>query len=111
MSTDASTGRVPALTVGWRIRMARELAGIDQAELAERTQIARNTISNYENGATTRVKPLYLSQIALATGVDREWLATGRAVTHDDPRGGGLLPHLDSNQEPFGMRLRPLVAA
>lgn len=74
MSTHAEIGSIPTLTVGWRIRMAREFAGLDQGQLAERTQIARNTISNYENGATTRVKPLYLRQIALATGVSLDWL-------------------------------------
>ncbi len=81
MTTHAELPTVPVLTVGWRIRMAREFAGLDQAELAERTQIARNTISNYENGATTHVKPLYLRQIALVTGVDEAWLVHGITVT------------------------------
>jgi transcriptional regulator with XRE-family HTH domain len=87
MTTQTEQTTIPALTVGWRIRMAREFAGIDQTELAERTEIARSTISNYEKGATTHVKPLYLRQIALATGVDLEWLTNGTGVT-----GGELFP-------------------
>lgn len=67
------------MTIQWRLRMARELAGLDQSGLAQATGIARSTISNYESGATTHMKPLYLRQIAMACGVDATWLQTGAA--------------------------------
>ncbi len=109
MSTDAA-GYIPSVTVGWRIRMAREHAGLDQRALAERTGIARNTISNYELGATTHVKSLYLRQIAMVTGVDARWLETGQAEPDNGP-GLTLLPHLDSNQKPFGFPSAHVLAA
>lgn len=91
MATNAALeGYVPDYTVGWRIRMAREYAGLDQRQLAARTGIARNTISNYEQGLTHRTKKLYLRQIALACGVDPHWLVTG-----EDRSGGvGVTPSL-----------------
>lgn len=84
MTIDAAGGQVPEITLGWRLRIARETAGMDQQQLHEATGIARNTISNYENGATNKVKPLYLRTMALALGVDPTWLETGQA-----PRGNG----------------------
>lgn len=77
MSTQTVAGAVPEITVGHRIRIAREYAGLDQGELAGRAGISRGTIVNYENGTTTHMKPLYLRQIAMVTGVDAEWLASG----------------------------------
>lgn len=56
-----------------RLRKAREAAALDQAELAERIDVSRRTIGNYEAG---RVEPrmIVLKQWALATGVDLSWL-------------------------------------
>lgn len=36
--------------IGRRIREAREAAGLTQEQLAERTDLVRNTIGNVENG-------------------------------------------------------------
>ena len=77
MTTQTVAGFVPEITAGHRIRIAREHAGLDQGELAGRAGISRGTIVNYENGTTTHLKPLYLRQIALITGVDPGWLANG----------------------------------
>jgi len=110
MTTEAIGGAIPEMTIQWRLRMARELAGMEQTDLARATGIARSTISNYENGATERMKSLYLRQIALACGVDPEWLQTGQAGPSDGP-GLTLLPHLDSNQKPFGYRSTHTLAA
>lgn len=112
MTTDASpTGRIPEVTVGWRIRIARESAGLDQLQLSELTGIARNTISNYELGLTTRPKSLYLRAIAQATGVNEGWLATGKAGSPYGGPGLHLLPQHDSNVQPFDYRFRFPVAA
>ena len=76
MTTEPIGGAIPEITVHHRIRIAREFAGYDQGELAVLTGIARSTISNYESGATTHVKPLYLRQIAMVCGIDPNWLLT-----------------------------------
>lgn len=70
------------------MKIARDYAGMDQAELAEVTGIARNTISNYELGLTTRPKPIYIKAMALAMGVSAEWLETG-SFTPMSPNGAG----------------------
>ena len=71
-------------SIGDRLRRAREYAGLDQDELARAIGTSRNTIGNYETGATKRLKAIYLKSWALATGVPLEWIETGRG-----PLGGG----------------------
>jgi transcriptional regulator with XRE-family HTH domain len=73
MSTHADSGLVPEFTVADRLRKAREYAGLEQNELAERIGLGRTTISNYERGTTPPKRPLLLSW-AMATGVSLDWL-------------------------------------
>lgn len=88
MKTHAQQGQHPQVTIHHRIWIAREWAGMDQFALAKATGIGRNTISNYETGATTHMKPLYLSQIAEATGATIEWLLTGVEDEGPSPTSG-----------------------
>ena len=85
MSTDAAFGVVPEVTLGWRMKIARDLAGMDQEALAKATGIARNTISNYELGLTARPKRLYIRAMAQAMGVSESWLETGQAEPTSGP--------------------------
>lgn len=80
----APRGRSYEFTIGDRVRAAREQVGLEQAELADATGISRNSISNYERGATTPRRG-QLALIALATGFDFEWLATGISADNGDP--------------------------
>lgn len=61
-----------------RVRVARQRAGMTQSQLAERIGVTRGAVANWE--ITKRPKPSVsnLIEIALATGVSFEWLATGR---------------------------------
>lgn len=94
-------GAIPPITLGLRIRAAREYAGMDQAELAERAGIARGTISAAERGHRTPQRAS-LTLIAFATGVDPDWLRTGEETPRPDGPGGAQgLPRLDLNQQPF----------
>lgn len=87
MSTDAVHGFIPEVTIADRLRIARESAGLEQIELAERTQISRSTIQNYENRNWDRErKVVFIKTIALALGVDATWLLTG-AAPHPAPDG------------------------
>lgn len=106
MSIDLDSGHVPARHIGRRIRDAREDAGLSQAELGTATGIGGRTIQRYERG-DVQVKRPALVAIALATGAPLTWLETGQAPRGEGPDGGqgALLPHLDSNQKPFGYRL------
>jgi DNA-binding XRE family transcriptional regulator len=90
--------------------VAREVAGLSQDELAQLTGISRQTISNYELGASKKPKPPYIAAIALATHFNRDWIEHG---VEPDGDGGGT-PRVAPSQRPtqgyFGLR-RLLVAA
>ena len=60
----ALTGAVPQITLAHRLRIAREFAGLDQSELADRAEIGRTTVVNYELGYRTP-RRLYLRAIWL----------------------------------------------
>lgn len=79
--------RVPQWTLQDGLRKAREFAGFEQGELADRMEMSRATVSNYERGVA-RPKRSTVIAWAFACGVEAEWLL--------------MLPHLDSNQEPSG---------
>lgn len=59
-----------------RLRRARQLAGLDQRQLADALGIARNTVSNYETG-TSEPSASNLVRWARATGASLDWLADG----------------------------------
>jgi transcriptional regulator with XRE-family HTH domain len=67
---------VPEWTVRHRLQMAREYAELDQAGLARKLNVSRNTVSNYERGMVAPARAL-VAAWALATGVDREWIERG----------------------------------
>jgi transcriptional regulator with XRE-family HTH domain len=95
-----SVGVVPDInTLPIRLRAAREHAGLDQGELAERAGVARGTLGAAERGQRTPNNAT-LTLIAWACGVDAHWLRTGKAPSPDDDGAGGL-PRLDLNQQPF----------
>lgn len=106
-------GLIPEWTLGDRLRKAREAAGLEQQELAQRIGVARTTISNAEKG---KVNPrrIVINAWSLATSVPVEWLETGQAPQPDGPNEGlegRALPHLDSNQKPADSRFPGLSPA
>jgi transcriptional regulator with XRE-family HTH domain len=56
-----------------RMRKAREVAGLDQRQMAETLSISRGSVSNYET-RKTRPLPSILRAWAEACGVTVEWL-------------------------------------
>jgi transcriptional regulator with XRE-family HTH domain len=68
--------------IGTRIREAREAAGMKQVKLAATTDLALNTIRNYELNLTAQsIENLRL--IADALDVDVLWLIDGDRVIGD----------------------------
>lgn len=65
------------MTSQQRIRLARRHAGLSQAALAAAVGVQRSAVSHWE---AQRGKPSmnHMRQLALLTGVQIEWLATGR---------------------------------
>ena len=85
---DASpTWGIPEWTVADRLRKAREWAGLEQAELARRAGLARNTISNYEGGKVTPRRTGLLAW-SMVTGVPVTWLENGESPQSGGPDGG-----------------------
>lgn len=82
--------RVPEFQLRDRLRLARELQGLEQIEIAGELGISRATVSNYERGVTSPGK-LVLNAWAVVCEVDVEWLKTGAAPT--GPDGGGESGH------------------
>lgn len=96
-----SAGTVPEFDIHDRLRKARDRVGLDQQTLGDEIDVSRNTVVNYENASTKRLKAIVLKQWALRTGVPYEWLTTGEEPPQA-PDGGGQLPRLESNQQPSG---------
>ncbi len=109
-----------------RVRTARVRAGMSQAELAEALGVSRSAVGNWE-AAKGRVFPSSerLSELALATGVSYEWLATGRGTPQapnegipaadaefvDDPVERRLLQAFRACGEPFKQAVLQIVEA
>lgn len=68
----STTTHIPELTLGRRLFLARDDAGLNQAEFANRIGVSRRSVVNYESGATHPGRPVLLSW-SLATGVPLEW--------------------------------------
>lgn len=71
--------------IGDRIKYARELRGLSQEELAERSGVSQTSITDVERGRSKM--PRGLNKIAKALQVSVEWLMTGdgMAPDPDDP--------------------------
>lgn len=67
------------MSIGARIRAAREQLGLSQAQLARTLGITRSACSQWEASDGTAPKRERLEQIAQLLGVSYEWLATGRS--------------------------------
>lgn len=65
-------------SLGQRIARARERAGLNQTQLGNAVGITRSGVSQWESGLTEPT-PERLRVIAMQTGANFEWLATGRS--------------------------------
>ena len=103
-TANTNTGVVPPLNIGTRCMMSRTYRDLEIQELADLTGLSRNTIRNYEKGRTTPRRPA-LILISFATGVDLEWLETGKTPGGDNPAGGSECAIRDLNPEPADLVL------
>ncbi len=87
MTTQTHHGRIPQLTLGWRMKLS--LGDVSAQEMGEYLGVSRQTLSRWMGDVGTPPKRAYLAQWALKTGVDAEWLMTGADPTSaPDPDGG-----------------------
>lgn len=64
-------------TLGDRLRLARQKAGLKQMQVKERTRIHNKTLSGYENGVSEPDLST-LTILADLYGVSLQWLSTGQ---------------------------------
>lgn len=89
MTTMTSSGRVPEFTLGWRMRLAIESAGMSVQQMADTLGYSRSSISRWLNDQD-EPRAAIKAQWALLTGVDRDWLEQGHGSSAPPPpRGGG----------------------
>jgi len=77
----AARGRIPkrGLGLGSAVRRIRQLRGIGQEVLAERSGLSQGYLSQIESGAWTRVNEDVLGRIAKALGVE-PWVILAQAA-------------------------------
>jgi transcriptional regulator with XRE-family HTH domain len=63
-----------------RVRHARRLAGLSQADLAKQVGVGPSAVAQWELPTGTSPTVVHLAHIANASGVAFEWLATGRGA-------------------------------
>ncbi len=63
-----------------RVRLARRHAGLSQMQLALAVGVQRSAVSHWESVQAKNPNVTHLREIALVTGVQFEWLVTGRGV-------------------------------
>ena len=102
MTSAYDQGNVPEIEVKHRLRIAREYAGLDQEQLADRMEVTRSTVSNAETGHAMPRRAT-INAWAIACGVPAKWLKTGEFDTPPNPDPDGGVP------QPTGM-YRDLVA-
>lgn len=90
MSTPETEGRIPQWTLGDRLRKAREDAGLQQQELADRIGISRRSVSAYESDDSIPRRPV-LVVWALGTGVKLHWLQDEAPRVETEPGGEDTL--------------------
>ena len=90
MSSEQARGVVPEFHVGDRIRKIRQTRGEDRQSFSELVSVPVRSLTRYELGQS-EPRLIVLRAIALATGVDLEWLRTGVPSAPAPAPGGGEL--------------------
>lgn len=66
------------MTPQQRMRLARRHGGMSQAALASAVGVQRSAVSHWEATIGKSPSAAHLREVAMVTGVQFEWLATGR---------------------------------
>lgn len=74
-----------AESVGDRIRIAREAAGLSKSDLAREVGVSASSVTQWESGETKKLEGENLVMVAIATAVNPVWLATGKGGRHPTP--------------------------
>lgn len=101
----------PTDSLANRFKLMRAELGLSQKEFGDRAGIPASQIQSIEDGKSPRQLDVKVKKIAMAFGVDRDWLMWGGALaTIDDPEGGDDNESLlsGSNGRPLAYKVAPL---
>ncbi len=96
----------PTWTLVDRLKKSRLLAGLEQGQIADALGIARNTVSNWENGRSEPSASAFV-RWARVTGVSLDWLAEGVETTKAPAEAGASEALSQHSVRPKG--LEPLT--
>jgi DNA-binding XRE family transcriptional regulator len=85
----AVSGTVPEFDINDRLRKAREVTGLSQAEMAREIGVARTSVVTYETGHKQPTRPVVRAW-AFRTGVPYEWICHGDELPCGQPPGSRL---------------------
>lgn len=91
-----------------RIRLARRHAGLSQAGLAEAVGVQRSAVSHWEAVQGKSPSMSNLRRVATVTGVQFEWIATGRgrmSLSADEALDGVSAVDAAMVDEPLELRM------
>lgn len=91
-----------------RIRLARRHAGLSQSALADAVGVQRSAVSHWEAVQGKSPSMSNLRRVATVTGVQFEWLATGRgrmAMSVEDAMDGVAAVDATMVDEPLELRV------
>lgn len=66
-------------TLAYRIRIARQKAGLSKKDIARALQLTPSAVSQWENHTTHNIRLNHFFSLARLLEQDPEWLATGKA--------------------------------
>lgn len=72
--SDTAIYEVPRVTLGWRMRMAMEHAGIKRDQMAARMGVTPGTVTRWSHDIGSPPRAIYLEKWAEITGVPLAWL-------------------------------------
>ena len=104
------TGVIPQWAITDRIRKAREHAGYKQSELATELGISRTVMASIEQGVREPRRGELIA-ISFATGVDLEWLETGKTPVDPKTDGGNDVRHQGLEPRTHWLRSKTTVAS
>ncbi len=91
MSQPFDHAAVPDWTFGWRLQRALDFAGLKHADLMERFEVSRGTITRWCRDVGPQPKKFILNEIAVMCGVSSRWLINGESPHPAGPEGGDVL--------------------
>lgn len=73
--SDTAANDIPEITLGWRLRMAMERAGLKAEEMADLMDVHRGTITRWTHDIGSPPRSIYLQKWAEICRVRYDWLA------------------------------------